>query len=81
METGSFSIPYENPLYGNSRDVTVNLDNVAPVVQCGFKEDESSLNVVEGNKTLYSYMPNFDVNGLRLEDSLFYYHVTVSAGI
>lgn len=74
---GAFEIPFENPLFGNAREVTVQLDEEAPVVQCGFNSDASTTNEVDG-KTLYHYMQESDMSGVKLADAGFVFDVTVS---
>lgn len=74
---GNWTIPYENPLRGASREVSVALDTEAPVVQCGFRPDSASINEVDG-QTLYHYMLRTDREGRRLSDARLFYEVTVS---
>lgn len=76
------TISFENPLLGSPKVVTMQLDEVAPVVECGFFPQPNSINVIE-NKTLYYYLSDTDMNALRLNDARlndahFYYNVTVS---
>ena len=74
---------FENPLYGDSKQVTVQLDEVAPVVECGFfAPNANSANMVDG-KTLYHYMLKTEgggrrLNDARLKDAGFFYTVAVS---
>ena len=75
VNVGVYNIGYTNPLLGNSRTATVAVDDEAPVVQCGFRPDSTSMNIVDG-KTLYHYMLNSDRNGNRLVDSRLIYNVT-----
>jgi len=76
-------VPFVNPLNGASREVTVQLDEVAPVVECGFLvPNTNSANMVDG-KTLYHYMLKTEgvgrrLNDARLKDAGFFYNVTVS---
>lgn len=74
---GPFNISFVNPLYGNTKTVTLQLDEEAPTVECGFIPNSNSINVIEG-KTLYHYMLKSDRAGDRLEDAQFFYDVTVS---
>ena len=83
---GAFApIAFKNPLYGTSKNVTVQLDDEAPVIECGFHHpDSTSLNKVDG-KTLYHYMTKSEQrdggDGFRLNDARFFYTVTVSTFI
>ena len=83
-DVGPFNLTFVNPLNGTSRDVTVQLDEVDPVVTCGFfVPNDNSINVVN-DKTLYHYMLKTEgggrrLNDARLKDSGFFYNVTVSA--
>jgi len=46
--SGIFTIPFQNPLSGASKEVTVQLDEVAPVVECGFLvPNANSANVLD----------------------------------
>ena len=76
-EVGPFDLPFTNPLFGNTKTVTLQLDEEAPTVECGFIPNSNSINVIEG-KTLYHYMLKSDRAGDRLEDSQLFYDVTVS---
>lgn len=76
-DVGPFNLPFTNPLFGNTKIVTLQLDQEAPAVECGFISNSNSINVIEG-KTLYHYMLTSDRAGDRLEDSQLYYDVTVS---
>lgn len=76
-EIGPFNLPFTNPLFGTTKTVTLQLDDEAPAVECGFINNSNSVNVIEG-KTLYHYMLKSDRAGDRLEDSQLYYDVTVS---
>ena len=71
------NLGFENPLPGASRTVTLQLDDEAPTVECGFIPNSNSINVIDG-KTLYHYMLKSDRAGDRLEDAQLYYDVTVS---
>eukprot|EP00957_Ditylum_brightwellii_P148868 11333262-Ditylum_brightwellii.AAC.1 len=72
---GRFNIAYENPLYGDSKEVTVELDDEAPVVRCGFRPDSNSFNRVEG-KTLYHYVLTNKKDGRGMDDARFVFDVT-----
>ena len=74
---GAFDIAYENPLHGTSKEVTIQLDDEAPVVKCGFHPESCSINVVD-DKSLYHYMLKTDRYGFRLNDARFFYDVKVS---
>ena len=77
-------VPFENPLNGTPKVVTVQLDDEAPIVECGFfVPNANSVNVVN-DKTLYHYMLKTEgggrrLNDARLKDAGFFYNVTVSA--
>jgi len=73
VEVGIFTIPFQNPLCGAFKTVTLQLDEVAPVVQCGFLP----INKVD-DKILYHYMLKNEGNGLRMSDAGFFYNVNVS---
>ena len=81
---GPFNLTFQNPLNGTAREVTVQLDEVAPVVECGFLvPNTNSANMVDG-KTLYHYLLKTDGGGRRLNDARlknagFFYNVTVSS--
>lgn len=78
---GIFKIPFENPLIGTTKTVTLQLDQEAPAVECGFIiPNSNSINKIDeiDGKTLYHYMLKSDRAGDRLEDAQFYYNVTVS---
>ena len=84
-DVGPFDLTFTNPLPGASREVTVQLDEVAPVVECGFlvHNANSSANMVDG-QTLYHYMLKTEgggrrLNDARLKDAGFFYNVTVSS--
>lgn len=75
----SIDIPFTNPLNGTDRKVTVALDEVAPIIQCGFRPDITSINEVSvDGKTLYHYMLKTDGDGGKLADAQLTYNVTVS---
>ena len=58
---GPFNIEFVNPLPGASREVTMQVDNVAPSVECGFLPNAKSINVIEDDKkTLFHYMTQTD---------------------
>ena len=77
------TISYVNPLLGASKEVTVQLDEVVPVVECGFlAPNANSANKVDG-KTLYHYLLKTEgsgrrLNDARLKDAGFFYTVEVS---
>ena len=76
-------VPFENPLAGTPKVVTVQLDEIDPIVECGFfVPNANSINVVDCKK-LYHYMLKTEGGGTRLNDarlknSGFFYNVTVS---
>jgi len=76
-------VPFVNPLSGTPKVVTMQLDEVAPVVECGFLVPNAySANMVDG-KTLYHYMLKTEgsgrrLNDARLKDAGFFYTVAVS---
>mmetsp|Transcript_2549 Transcript_2549/g.3954 ORF Transcript_2549/g.3954 Transcript_2549/m.3954 type:complete len:1065 (-) Transcript_2549:183-3377(-) len=72
---GVFDIAYDNPLYGASKEVTVQIDDEAPVVHCGFLPDSTSFNKID-DKTLYHYMSKSNNDGHKLDDAQFIYNVT-----
>ena len=82
-DVGPFNLTFQNPLNGTAREVTVQLDEVAPAVECGFLvPNANSANMVDG-KTLYHYMLKTEgggrrLNDARLKDAGFFYDVTVS---
>ena len=77
-DVGPFDLTFQNPLPGAAKNVTVQLDDEDPTIECGFLPTiVNSLNVIEGN-TLYHYMSKSDENGMRLTDARLYYNVTVS---
>jgi len=59
---------FQNPLLGLTSKIKVNLDEIAPVVECGFHDDPSWENVVQG-KTLFHY------GNKGLQNSNFFYKV------
>lgn len=70
---------FENPLYGLSKDVTVQLDVAAPEVKCGFLYDTLAMkNISDDSKTLYHYMPPNPTSGdvTRLIDARLFYNVS-----
>jgi hypothetical protein len=75
-----FSLTFENPLPGLSREVTVQLDKVAPVVECGFLPQVNGTNIIDDDgKTLYSYVSKTNIgDGTRLNDARLYYNISVS---
>ena len=85
-DVGPFDLTFQNPLPGASREVTVQLDEVAPVVECGFLvPNTNSANMVDG-KTLYHYMLKTEgggkrLNDARLKDAGFFYTVAVSMSL
>ena len=75
------NIPFQNPLSGVSKNVTVQLDDEPPVIQCGFRLDSTSgINVVSPDgKTLYHYMMKLaDSSEDRFNEAKFFYNVVVS---
>jgi hypothetical protein len=59
--TGPFNISYINPLYGLKQEVTVQLDDKAPVVVCGFHPPVVGINTIsQDGKTLYHYIVDAD---------------------
>ncbi|KAL3786294.1 hypothetical protein ACHAW5_001907 [Stephanodiscus triporus] len=73
-----FNIPFVNPLFGVSKNVTVQLDEEPPVVHCGFRLD-SSLgidDVSDDGRTLYHYMMKLsDSPEDRFNEANFFYNV------
>ena len=58
--------------------MTVQLDEVAPVVTCGFFPDTNSMNLVD-EKTLYHYILKKDGgDNAQKQDARFFYTVAVS---
>ena len=80
VKVGIFTIPFQNPLPGASKTVTVQLDEVAPVIECGFHPDNTTINKVEG-KTLYHYMLRNEASKMRMRDAGFFYKVTVRTDV
>ena len=76
---GPFNLTFQNPLPGTAKIVTVQLDEDAPNVTCGFFPDANSINVVD-DRTLYHYMLKKDGYDAQKEDARFFYNVTVSTG-
>ena len=76
---GPFGLTFQNPLPGAAKNVTVQLDEDAPNVTCGFFPDANSINVVD-DRTLYHYMLKKDGYDAQKEDARFFYNVTVSTG-
>ena len=74
---GFFEIPFENPLFGREKEVTVQVDEEPPKVQCGF-HDIDHINVVDG-QTLFFYVGQEEEGGL--EDANFFYNITVCASL
>jgi len=75
---GPFNLTFQNPLNGTAREVTVQFDELAPNVTCGFFPDANSINVVD-DKTLYHYMLKKDGgDNAQKQDARFFYTVTVS---
>ena len=68
-----------NPQHSTSKNFTLRTDYEAPVVQCGFKEESESINILDG-KTLYHYVTTYNQasDGMKLDDAGFFYNVTVS---
>ncbi|MDB4430379.1 hypothetical protein N9140_00310 [bacterium] len=58
----TLNTPFENPLNGDPKTVTVQLDDVAPSIECGFiAPNTESINVIKDDKkTLYHYMTQTD---------------------
>ena len=60
-DVGPFNLTFVNPLPGASREVTVQLDDIAPAIECGFVPNAESINVIKDDKkTLYHYMTQSD---------------------
>lgn len=75
------NMEFVNPLEGNTKLVTVQLDEEAPVVVCGFlgvNPFNMIAGPIDGNTALYHYMLKTDGDGSRLNDARFFYNVTVS---
>ena len=76
-----FYIPFINPLAGVSKNVTVQLDDEPPVIQCGFHLD-STLGIdyiSDDGRTLYHYMIKLsDSSEDRFNEAKFFYDVVVS---
>jgi hypothetical protein len=76
-----FNITFDNPLRGDPTNVTLQLDDEPPVIQCGFRLDSTSgINVVSPDgKTLYHYMMKLaDSSEFRLNEARFIHDVRVS---
>jgi hypothetical protein len=76
-----FNIPFSNPLYGDPKFVTMQLDDDPPVIQCGFhRECTPGINVVSPDgRTLYHYtMKLADSSEFRFNEARFFYNVVVS---
>jgi hypothetical protein len=76
-----FNITFDNPLRGDPTNVTLQLDDEPPVIQCGFHLDSTSgINVVSPDgKTLYHYMMKLaDSSEFRLNEARFIHDVRVS---
>ena len=75
------NIPFQNPLSGVSKIVTVQLDDRPPIIQCGFHLD-STLGidyVSDDGRTLYHYMIKLsDSSEDRFNEAKFFYDVVVS---
>ena len=73
----NWTLPVESKLYGKGKRVekiTVQVDEVDPIVNCGF-HDIDHFNVVENN-TLFYYGWSKEPG---LEDANFFYNITVRA--
>ena len=79
-DVGPFNLSFVNPLSGLSREVTIQLDKVAPVIECGFLPQVNGTNTIdEDGKTLYSYVSKTNIgDGTRLNDARLYYNISVS---
>jgi len=64
-------LPFQNPLYGLPKTVTLQVDEVDPVIECGF-QDTSKIHVVD-KKTLFYYVDSWDT---KPKDANFFYKVT-----
>jgi len=64
-------LPFQNPLNGMQKMVTLQVDAEDPIIECGF-HDTSSLHVVE-NKTLFYYVDSYDTTP---KDANFFYNIT-----
>ena len=64
-------IPFTNPLSGKSLHFIVNVDEEAPMVECGFHEKSDS--DIIGSKTLFKY----PTNERDVVNSNFYYRIEV----
>ena len=76
-----FNIPFDNPLAGAAKIVTVQLDDDPPVIQCGFHlDDTTGINEVSPDgKTLYHYTIKLaDSSEFRFNEARFFYNVVVS---
>jgi len=76
-----FNISFSNPLSGDPKFVTVQLDDDPPVIRCGFHlDDTSGINEVSPDgKTLYHYtMKLADSSEFRFNEARFFYNVVVS---
>ena len=76
-----FNIPFSNPVYGDPKFVTVQLDDDPPVIQCGFhRECTPGINVVSPDgRTLYHYRSKLtDISVYELNKARFFYNVAVS---
>ena len=76
-----FNIPFDNPLAGAAKIVTVQLDDDPPVIQCGFhRECTPGINVVSPDgRTLYHYRSKLtDISVYELNKAKFFYNVAVS---
>ncbi len=75
------NISFQNPLSGVSKNVTVQLDDEPPIIQCGFHLD-STLGidyVSDAGRTLYHYMIKLsDSSADRFNEAKFFYDVAVS---
>ena len=67
-------LPFQNPLKGLPKTVTLQVDEVDPVIECGF-QDTSKIHVVD-KKTLFYYVDSWDT---KPKDANFFYKVTVRA--
>ncbi len=76
-----FNIPFSNPLYGDPKFVTVQLDDDPPVIQCGFhRECTPGINVVSPDgRTLFHYRSRLtEILDFQLNEAKFFYNVAVS---
>lgn len=80
VDSNGDSIAFEKILYGDSKTVTMQLDEEDPILECGF-HDADEVNVVKGT-TLYAYAGSklFAYSGKKninsLQDARLYYNIT-----